>query len=128
MNMSDITEAMKRDEALEIANTIFHQIGGRQFAMMTGASAMTAFHAGLRFNLPASEFNTDKIRKVEIELHFGSDTYTMRFYKLRVTHPFKTLERVYCDELQDHFEEVTNLLTYMHPSQKVTFSSGGNHV
>jgi hypothetical protein len=126
--MSDIEEAQKRDEALEIANTIFHQIGGRQFAMMTGAREMTAFYAGLRFNLPASEFNADKIRKVEIELHFGSDTYTMRFYKLRVAEPFKIIERVHCDELQDLFERATGLLTYMHPSEKVKFSSGVHHV
>lgn len=126
--MSDITEAMKRDEALEIANVILYQIGGRRFSAMTGASDMTAFYAGLRFNLPPSEFNTDKIRKVEIELHFGSDTYTMRFYKLRVTQPFKTLERVHCDELQDLFEQVTGLLTYMHTSEKVKFSSGVHHV
>lgn len=117
----------------EVAETILKQMGGSHFVSMTGAKALR-YRTGEGFGLGALTFNIGKaggfndtgINYVVIFLD-PSDTYTMQFYKVRkgmvrqgkYYEGSKTLikeyKNVYFDELQNRFEETTNLLTSLFP-------------
>lgn len=105
-----------------VAETIYQQLGGGRFKFMTGASKLSfgddsAGNPYLQFNLPSSSFNVDKISMVQIILD-PSDTYTIKFFKKKkdptsgvmILDCFKSVNDVYCDNLQDVFEIETNLV------------------
>jgi len=60
-----------------IATTIYNQLGGHKFVVMTGAKNMVAIENGLRFNIGQ---NGSKAYTVKVILK-GDDTYTMQFIK-----------------------------------------------
>ena len=60
-----------------IATTIYNQLGGHKFVVMTGAKNMVAIENGLRFNIGQ---NGSKVNTVKVILN-GDDTYTMQFIK-----------------------------------------------
>ena len=60
-----------------IATTIYNQLGGHKFVVMTGAKNMIAIENGLRFNIGQ---NGSKANTVKVILN-GDDTYTMQFIK-----------------------------------------------
>lgn len=60
-----------------IATTIYNQLGGHKFVVMTGAKNMVAIENGLRFNIGQ---NGSKANTVKVVLN-GDDTYTMQFIK-----------------------------------------------
>ena len=60
-----------------IATTIYNQLGGHKFVVMTGAKNMVAIDNGLRFNIGQ---NGSKANTVKVILN-GDDTYTMQFIR-----------------------------------------------
>lgn len=103
----------------QIAQTILEQLGGRQFAVMTGAKNLTSHSEGegclgaLSFRIPGSGgFTKGGINYVKVTLT-PSDVYKCEFGKIRgrTYTVVSTAEDVYCDMLQDTFLEHTGLLT-----------------
>ena len=98
-----------------IAQTILAQLGGRRFIAMTGARNLIGGVNYLMLSLPTG-FARNGINNVRITL--GTDTYI--FEALKVTRrpelKFKTiekLERVYAEDLERIFTEVTGLDTHL---------------
>lgn len=60
-----------------IATTIYNQLGGHKFTVMTGAKNFVAIENGIRFNIGK---NGSKANMVKVILN-GDDTYTMSFIK-----------------------------------------------
>lgn len=91
---------------MEIAKTILEQLGGRRFVMMTGAKQMTAIPSGLSFRLPMKTKDGGNIWKITL---MPSDTYKIETISVRGTSvkPKTTKEDIYCDMLQDIFEDIT---------------------
>ena len=115
-----MTQTMTRNE--EIANTIYQQIGGRRFTMMTGAKNYLAIDNGLRFQIGR---NASKANRVEIKLN-GNDLYDVRFYRTTggnlnmktfeftpvKTTEVKLFEDIFFDQLEEIFTMVTGLYTH----------------
>lgn len=120
-------------DAKEVSNTILQQLGGNHFAGMTGAKNFTIIPfsdncplGGLIFDINTRGWSDSGINKVCIVLD-ASDTYTMTFKKVKKsfvragkfydgsTVIVKEIKDVYCDQLQDLFENNTNLLTTLYP-------------
>ncbi|MGE6114071.1 hypothetical protein ACLHZ0_20115 [Aeromonas salmonicida] len=106
---------MKTEIAIsrEIAETIFSQIGGGRFLIMTGAKVLAIIPNGIAFSLPNdSWYVKDGINRFEISL-LPSDTYEMRGYKCRQKEcELKTnVSGVYCDQLEEIFTVMTGLNT-----------------
>jgi hypothetical protein len=109
----------------QIARTILEQFGGGRLAVMTGAHSFVAIDQGLQFHLKHGA--KDGINRVTIVLT-PADDYTVTFYRFtrqalqRGEHPVVVAqaEGVYCDTLQDIFEQHTGLFTTLFARQ------GGN--
>lgn len=99
----------------EIATTILSQLGGRGFLMLTGSKIQTAAPNGITFKLP---FNKSKAGYFKVSLNDG-DTYDLEFFKVRKFKVFSTekLTNIYCDQLQDIFEEKTGLFVTLRSRQ-----------
>lgn len=108
-----IKEATAQAERFEVAKTIFHQIGGNRFSVVTGASNFVAIERGLTFKLP-SNITKGRISHVKIELT-GRDDYNVKFLSIRGTKckEVAALEGIYCDQLQDVIETHTGLILDM---------------
>ena len=115
--------------ANEVAEEILRQLGGREFVAVTGVKSLSTDNGdNLKMTLPK---NMSGANRLEITLDYGTDTYTMRFYKytplkVKVSHNRQTAEvipenvkeirlfsDVYCDQLQGIFTEVTGFDTRM---------------
>jgi hypothetical protein len=94
---------------MTIAEIIAQQLGGRRFAMMTGAVFLQQ-DAGNTLVVRFKGSNKTNI----LEIKYNSkDLYDMTFRKLRGT-KLKTIEThndVYSDQLQQIFEATTGLYT-----------------
>ena len=74
----------------EIAKIILQQLGGRQFAMMTGAKQFVAIDNGVRFRIGR---NATRANVVKIVLR-GDDTYNMEFWHIgQEVNPYTILMR-----------------------------------
>ncbi len=96
----------------QIAQTIYQQLGGNKFKMMTGAKNFMADGDGLTFWIPLK----NGINNINITLDVN-DTYRMTFNKWM---PKKlqnmivyTVANVYFDQLQKIFTEQTGLDTHL---------------
>lgn len=101
---------------VEIAQTILQQLGGRRFAVMTGAKNFIGGENYLSFSLPRG-FAKDGINKIKITLD-PCDTYTFEAGKvtIRPTPKYETIftaDNVYDDGLQRVFTEATGLDTHL---------------
>lgn len=96
-----------------ITETILQQLGGGRFVVMTGAKNLAEVDRGLGFMLPGN-LTRDGINAVKIVLD-PSDTYTVKFMKMTRTKltVIKEVSDVYCDMLQDVFEDATGLYTHL---------------
>ncbi|QIG65723.1 hypothetical protein phiOC_p058 [Ochrobactrum phage vB_OspM_OC] len=98
-----------------VAETILAQMGGKRFAMMTGAKNFVAGDLSLRFNIPGS-LTKKHINTVIVTLDEAADLYVMEFGKFsKKTMEFTSISKVkgvYCDMLEDIFETETGLLTH----------------
>lgn len=78
----------------EIAKIILQQLGGRQFAMMTGAKQFVAIDNGVRFRIGK---NKTRANLVKIVLR-GDDTYNLEFWHIgQEVNPYTILMR-YADK------------------------------
>lgn len=106
-----------------IAETIYAQLGGRRFSVMTGARNLVAGGSGLSMQLPRNGSGANAL-----EITLGSDDlYTMRFYRYttgrldKKTGEFtpptqrdvQVFGGVYCDQLRPLFEQVTGMYTIL---------------
>lgn len=94
---------------MEIARTILEQLGGNQFAMMTGAKNFIAAEKGLSFKVGR---NSKSVSHVRITLD-PDDTYSVEFIRVRAGKLTQVAKEtgVYCDMLQNIFTEHTGLYT-----------------
>ena len=93
---------------VNVGNTILHQLGGRRFLLMTGASNAFTRADGISFELDHSKHG---ITHVRITLT-PQDEYVMEFLKVRARNVQNvTTREAHCDNLREVFEEVTGLLT-----------------
>lgn len=102
-----------KEDLQEIAQTIYRQIGGGKFEIMTGANSFASHNeksGGLSFRLPC--FPGIKINHVKIILN-GSDLYDVTFGRI-YGHKYTIISEhsdVYCDDLRQLFESETGLRT-----------------
>ena len=88
----EITDTAKTEPTRnqEIAKIILQQLGGRQFAMMTGAKQFVAIDNGVRFRIGR---NATRANLVKIVLR-GDDTYNMEFWLIgQEVNPYTILMR-----------------------------------
>lgn len=98
---------------METATTIFEQLGGRRFQLMTGAKNLMGDNNSLTFKLPGTrDFVKNGINCIKIELT-PMDTYTMTCYKIRGSKvaTVETVEGIYADDLLSVFTSKTGLDT-----------------
>lgn len=99
---------------MEIANTIFDQLGGNRFAFMTGAKNFLGKPKALQFSLPA-RFAQNKSDLVEVELNEADDLYVIRFYKFNrsklSTQLIEEIGMVHVEDLRRIFTDRTGLET-----------------
>lgn len=104
---------MAPEDKMEIARTIWQQLGGGRFSVMTGAARPIALENGIQVRFPGR-----KVNLVTITLD-PFDTYTMTFQRFRKRSnswefESKTVAEhtdVCADQLQDVFKSVTGLET-----------------
>jgi hypothetical protein len=109
-----------KEEKIAIANEILRQLGGHKFIVMTGANNCIAYGDGLSFRIPGT-MTKNHINYVKILLD-PSDTYTVKFQKIRMTRrgsfesQVKTISEhsmIYDDGLQQLFTAETGLDTHL---------------
>ncbi|MBQ9433555.1 MAG: hypothetical protein IJU26_04980 [Synergistaceae bacterium] len=92
---------------MNVPEIIFQQLGGRRFAAVTGSRNFTGYNNGLTMTLAKNESEANRLA---ITLT-PEDTYIMRFFKSSPTrgtiNEIEVFDDVYCDQLQDLFEQVT---------------------
>lgn len=100
---------------LTTANTILEQLGGRRFIMFTGSTNFVGDENSLTMRLKA---NKVKAKWLKITLT-PMDVYLMEFIKEKKTNGIHegieivaTRENVYCDQLEEVFEDVTGVYTH----------------
>lgn len=95
---------------MQVAKTIFEQLGGKKFALMTGARNFVGHDNSLTFRLGR---NAASVNEVCIEYDQGKDLYNMIFLKTRAesVREFRKFDGIYCDQLEEIFTEVTGLYT-----------------
>jgi hypothetical protein len=94
---------------LTVSKIILEQLGGRRFAVMTGAHNFIGGESSLTMTLKLGGFNTKAVRYVRVTLT-PADVYRVEFIGRngKVKH---TAEDIYCDMLQDCFLQHTGLMT-----------------
>ncbi len=103
---------MKTKTDLNIANTIYTQLGGSKFAAMTGAKKFIGTDDSLRFTIPKAK----SINYVKITLQWD-DLYTVEYISVKQTKDdiihkiIAKSENIYYDDLQKDFTEKTGLYT-----------------
>jgi len=96
---------------MTVSATIYNQLGGRLFGVMTGAKNLVSTDNSLRFSLPGS-ITKNRLNKVVITLN-GRDLYDITTYKIwgtKVTE-LETIEDVYAEQLRNVFSAMTGLET-----------------
>lgn len=95
----------------EIAATIYSQIGGDRFKVMTGAHSFSQTEQGLVFKLPKGKYFIVKLNGLDLydlsywrNGQFRKDTYV----EAKVLNEKKD---VYAEDLQNVFTEMTGLYT-----------------
>lgn len=99
----------------EVALTILEQLGGTEFVRMVGANTFVTSEIGVRFH-----YNGGKTKTCAVCLT-PDDLYNVEFYNLTRDGEIKNRrshEGIFCDMLQDLFEEETGLFVTLHPRKK----------
>lgn len=127
-------EQQEKDIHREIATTILSQFGGHQALNMIGgkpamgygdSEARSAVPMGqdgdtivdIKFEATAMEIDGVRPNVVRIIYCLGTDTYRMIFFRAVGTTAtvLKEYDDVYCDMLQDIFEQTTELFLTFYP-------------
>ena len=103
--------------AKEIASTIYHQIGGNQFAVMTGTKNFVygENELGPYLQMKLSP-NKNGFTHLVIQYHDATDEYSMEFCKVdRYGNKSRThlIVRVHAEDLAPIFEDETGLYTHL---------------
>lgn len=93
----------------EVGNTIFRQLGGRRFAIVTGSKNFVTSDNSLTFKLVLKTSN--KANYIRITLNHN-DLYDVEFISIRgpVINQKGLVNDVYCDSLVDIIESNTGIL------------------
>tara|TARA_B100000212_G_C27322973_1_gene511035 strand:- start:511 stop:807 length:297 start_codon:yes stop_codon:yes gene_type:complete len=94
----------------EVANTIYRQLGGNKFRVMTGAKNMVSHEFALSMKIGRNKTNANFM---VVELN-GNDLYNVTFAKLTKMGEMKSVkeyENVYNDMLVSIFESHTGMYT-----------------
>ena len=94
----------------EVANTIYRQLGGNRFRIMTGAKNMVSHEFALSMKIGRNKTNANFM---VVELN-GNDLYNVTFAKLTKMGEMKsvkTYDNVYNDMLVSIFESHTGMYT-----------------
>ena len=94
----------------EVANTIYRQLGGNRFRVMTGAKNMVSHEFALSMKIGRNKTNANFM---VVELN-GNDLYNVTFAKLTKMGEMKsvkTYDNVYNDMLVSIFESHTGMYT-----------------
>lgn len=93
-----------------VTETIYQQLGGNRFAMMTGAKNFVAYPDLLEFSIPR---NASSANRVRVFYEPGSDLYTLTFNRTSglKSSEIARFDDVYADQLQPLFTQVTGLYT-----------------
>ena len=94
----------------DIANTIYRQLGGNRFRVMTGAKNMVSHEFALSMKIGRNKTNANFM---VVELN-GNDLYNVTFAKLTKMGEMKSVkeyENVYNDMLVSIFESHTGMYT-----------------
>ena len=94
----------------DIANTIYRQLGGNRFRVMTGAKNMVSHEFALSMKIGRNKTNANFM---VVELN-GLDLYDVTFAKLTKMGEMKsvkTYDNVYNDMLVEIFESHTGMYT-----------------
>ena len=95
---------------LEVARTIFDQLGGQRFVAMTGAKHFVGAPASLAFRIPRS----NGVSQIKVTLT-AMDDYIVEFigmYAGQLTVKARH-DGIYCDQLQELFTRETGLDTHL---------------
>jgi hypothetical protein len=91
-----------------IAQTIYQQLGGNKFAVMTGAKQFLFDDKSLAFKIPRKPY-------IKITLN-GKDLYDIEFIKIKRLNEMqvkqqtiKSINDIYCDQLVHILEQQTGL-------------------
>ena len=94
----------------DVANTIYRQLGGNRFRVMTGAKNMVSHEFALSMKIGRNNTNANFM---VVELN-GNDLYNVTFAKLTKMGEMKsvkTYDNVYNDMLVSIFESHTGMYT-----------------
>ena len=99
---------------MEVANTIYRQLGGDRLKLMIGCNRLVAHKDGLGFGWPSRQPSRGNYCRVTL---LPTDTYRVEFMSVRGTtvKTVRTFEDIYCDQLMDIFEEQTGLYLTLSP-------------
>lgn len=95
---------------MTVANEILRQLGGKRFAVMTGAKNFVGGDDSLSFQLPKAK---NRIKGVRIVLN-GNDLYDVTFGYMNKKFEYVTVSShsdIYNDMLVELFERTTGLYT-----------------
>ena len=109
---------------MSVARTIYEQLGGNRFVVMTGAKNLVGDGNTLRMTLPR---NGSRANRLWVTYDEGLDLYDMRFFRYRPgridIRTGKTIEEkvsdekiyrgIFFDQLQEIFTEHTKLYTHL---------------
>ena len=94
----------------DVANTIYRQLGGNKFRVMTGAKNMVSFERGIGMRIGRNKTNANYM---EVVLN-SMDLYDITFAKVTKygeMKSVKTYDNVYNDMLVEIFESHTGMYT-----------------
>ncbi len=107
---------------MNIGQTIFEQLGGNRFTMMTGAKEFVTFANGIRFKLGRNAINCNRVT-ITLNDHDLYDIRFSRFLMPRLTldildaqpidRELVLIENVDVSNLAKSFTDVTGLLTFL---------------
>ncbi len=111
------TTPIDKEYLQEVSSTIYDQLGGKKFALITGAKDFRYLNddkgVGLTFVVPRTRPNL--IDRVKIYLS-PLDTYNMVFYSGETV--FAAPNNVYFDGLLDFFETATHIYATLSPRRE----------
>ncbi len=112
---------MELEKRQEIANIIYKQYGGREFALVTGAKNFQYLEeGGLIYEIGRNEKG---VKWVETKLN-GNDLYDIKFYN-RKAEIIAEEKDVFCEQLHNTFQQNTLLYASLLPKEceeKINFN------
>jgi len=108
---------MNNEQALQTAETIFEQFGGKKRLVTFVGANNFQFHNRPEVEQVDASFKFKMCRKanlVKVTYHRCPDVYTVKFFKLGKTSikVVSEFNHIYCDQLIELFEKETDL--YLH--------------